>query len=946
MANKGGTITIQELITKDALEWGKPYELNVQKAIEKNQQFISSLKEMNALYLSMKGVKNETELVSSKEKEIQLTRVTTATYKEQQSAINEIVRTKAQLLTAENKEHKQLADLRVTKGVVNKLTKEEAVLNNALVGAYQKLNTQREQAKTKLRDLIASQTASNKTIKQAQAEYDKLNQKVRFADKATGDFTKNVGNYKSAFGKASFAVSQLAGAFGLVSAVAVAMKIFNDTRELNALNVALKNVTETTEMYAETQRYLLDLAEISGVEYTKLSGAYTKFYASAKETNLTLAETQKIFSSVTKASASLGLSSEDTEGSLKALAQMLSKGKVSAEELRGQLGDRMPGAFQIMAKSIGVTTSELDKMLKDGKVIAEDVLPKFALELERSFGVDNNNKIETINASIGRMKNAWTAFIQSLSEGKNGTTSFFGGIIDGLTASVQILQFASENFGMYLDLLFLRFSDFQKKVDAFNNKRQVEQGAKDTESYYQRIMENSAEYGRTIEEETELEQNLLRQKMLNQSIIVNNLQQNKEHNTKELKSAEKLLSQYQRNWNSLEDATVKLKEYQKSVKDTTKTEETAGTKRVKVTEILEGTVAWYDEQIKVLRDEQKTLATTREQYKIYEFTIKSVEEAKKKLIDATNDLIKAEKEGAESIGDITPEELPAQRIYGIQLEARKKLKDLDEQELEDFKENWQKRIDIVQSALSEIGNLVNQVFENRIASIQAEMDANEDYYEHQMTLADEDSEQQNLLEEERFLKSEKLRKRMLAEKQKQAKYEKAFNIMQIGLNTASAVVEALPNIPLSIYAGVLGALQLATAIATPIPKYKQGTENHKGGFAIVGDGGVSEVVAEPNKRPYLSPNTDTLVNLEKGTKVFPNIEAYKKYMGDLERASILTSFHNENQKMKDVKGVFDFNLLNLQTEIKNGFKNARIQNQNNIKVDLNFSYWKNKNINF
>jgi hypothetical protein len=162
MANKGGTITIQELIQKEALEWGKPYELNVQKAIEKNQQFIASLKEMNTLYASMKGVKNETDLLATKEKEIILTKATTATYKEQQNTINEITRTKAQLLNAQNKEHKQLADLRVTKSVVNKLTKDEAVLNNALIGPYRKLNLEREQAKTKLRDLIASQTASNK----------------------------------------------------------------------------------------------------------------------------------------------------------------------------------------------------------------------------------------------------------------------------------------------------------------------------------------------------------------------------------------------------------------------------------------------------------------------------------------------------------------------------------------------------------------------------------------------------------------------------------------------------------------------------------------------------------------------------------------------------------------------------------------------------------------
>ena len=42
-----------------------------------------------------------------------------------------------------------------------------------------------------------------------------------------------------------------------------------------------------------------------------------------------------------------------------ALAQMASKGTVQAEELRGQLGERLPGAFKIAAAAMGVTQAEL-----------------------------------------------------------------------------------------------------------------------------------------------------------------------------------------------------------------------------------------------------------------------------------------------------------------------------------------------------------------------------------------------------------------------------------------------------------------------------------------------------------------------------------------------------------------------------------------------------------
>jgi tape measure domain-containing protein len=67
-----------------------------------------------------------------------------------------------------------------------------------------------------------------------------------------------------------------------------------------------------------------------------------------------------------------------------ALTQMIGKGKISAEELRGQLGEALPSAMGIMAKSLGVTTQQLDKMMANGELMAADVLPKFATEMEKA----------------------------------------------------------------------------------------------------------------------------------------------------------------------------------------------------------------------------------------------------------------------------------------------------------------------------------------------------------------------------------------------------------------------------------------------------------------------------------------------------------------------------------------------------------------------------------
>ena len=100
---------------------------------------------------------------------------------------------------------------------------------------------------------------------------------------------------------------------------------------------------------------------------------------SADAETSTLRRTQRSHAraAVSKAATTLGLSSSEADGALLAVSQMMSKGTVQAEELRGQLGERLPGAFQIAARAMGVSTSELGKMLEAGQVIAEDFLPQY-----------------------------------------------------------------------------------------------------------------------------------------------------------------------------------------------------------------------------------------------------------------------------------------------------------------------------------------------------------------------------------------------------------------------------------------------------------------------------------------------------------------------------------------------------------------------------------------
>jgi tape measure domain-containing protein len=123
-----------------------------------------------------------------------------------------------------------------------------------------------------------------------------------------------------------------------------------------------------------------------------------------------------------------------------ALTQMIGKQKISAEELRQQLGEAMPSAFGIMAKALGVTTKELDKMMASGQLLANEVLPKFAEEAERAFGGNTEKMAGNIQANLNRLQNAWEGYMTSLGERFYGSGGGAEVLADMLTWWTNINQ--------------------------------------------------------------------------------------------------------------------------------------------------------------------------------------------------------------------------------------------------------------------------------------------------------------------------------------------------------------------------------------------------------------------------------------------------------------------------------------------------------------------------
>ncbi|EES0492116.1 tape measure protein [Escherichia coli] len=200
--------------------------------------------------------------------------------------------------------------------------------------------------------------------------------------------------------------------------------------------------------------FVKNLADSSGVDQIETLSSFAKFSAGAGD--MDAGQKESLFSNVIGTSRLMGLSTDEINGILKAFEQMASKGKIQAEELRGQLGDRMAGAFQLFARSLGMTTEELDKAMKDGKVLSKDVLPKVSAEMGRMIDKAGGWEkiINSTQTQLGRLSNSWN----------NNLALMFDGSQEGLVDFTRSLTNLLNSLGGQSKSLGEHFGDLMKSM--------------------------------------------------------------------------------------------------------------------------------------------------------------------------------------------------------------------------------------------------------------------------------------------------------------------------------------------------------------------------------------------------------------------------------------------------------------------------------------------------
>ena len=280
----------------------------------------------------------------------------------------------------------------------------------------------------------------DKTGAATQAAMNSLNGLATNAQGAAAKVS-DLDNELDSVGKRGQGLESLKDAFQALASAVVVSAFIDANLEAEKFDKAMTSLQGSSAAAAQEFEYIKSVANTLGVELFTAADAYIQLTAATKGTAIEGQLTRDLFESISVAMGKLGRSSEETNGALLAVSQIASKGTVSLEELKAQLGERLPGAFNLAAEAMNLTTSELDKLVSSGNLTAGEFLPRFSAQLKETFG--DTSYIEGYAASWARLQNSMNeAFVDI---GKAGA---FDVITKGLQLATTSITGAIAGFNL------------------------------------------------------------------------------------------------------------------------------------------------------------------------------------------------------------------------------------------------------------------------------------------------------------------------------------------------------------------------------------------------------------------------------------------------------------------------------------------------------------------
>ncbi|QGH74823.1 tail tape-measure protein [Bacteriophage DSS3_MAL1] len=291
-------------------------------------------------------------------------------------------------------------------------------------------NASQTAAAAEAKRLAAAQKANAAAARETERNMRSLAGANNAAKQAMDRATGGMRGLENAFSASFQAGSLFRTMLGSITFGTFTQSVFAAGDALQQFKVSMEVAMGSASAAMSEMDYVDEVASRLGVSLNTARDNYSKFAISANIAGVSAAETRKIFESVSTSMAVLGKSTEDQNLAFLALEQMMSKGKVSSEELRRQLGERLPGAVNMMAQALDVSVDKLQELLKAGAINSADALPKFADVLMERFGPGLEQASRRAGNNLQKLRNEITKFLEEVAQ---------AGVMDELAAQFRKL---------------------------------------------------------------------------------------------------------------------------------------------------------------------------------------------------------------------------------------------------------------------------------------------------------------------------------------------------------------------------------------------------------------------------------------------------------------------------------------------------------------------------
>lgn len=202
-------------------------------------------------------------------------------------------------------------------------------------------------------------------------------------------------------------LQDIRNAFLGISSLHFGKQMLDYAVQFESLNASFEALTGSIKGANQVMDYLDKNSKELGVNILSSAKDFRVLIGASMGSNIAMGQLKETFTAVSKASMVLGMSAEDTTGIMRAFGQMISKGKVQAEELKGQIGDRLPGAIEKASRAMNVSTYELFKMMEKGELFTDEFIPKFTKVIENDFAKGVDKMQDSTRVALNKMANAW-----------------------------------------------------------------------------------------------------------------------------------------------------------------------------------------------------------------------------------------------------------------------------------------------------------------------------------------------------------------------------------------------------------------------------------------------------------------------------------------------------------------------------------------------------------